>query len=67
VDVQYITAIEGHKQVLANGVRIGDGVSVQQYAITKSALRAGDRDSFAEVMTAKLRRNSVYGMSLGHA
>ncbi|CAB4585492.1 unannotated protein [freshwater metagenome] len=66
VYVERVAAVKRNKKVLANGVRVGDNVSVEQDAVAESALRACHSGRVPNKMLPKLRRNAVNGMTLGH-
>ena len=64
--MQRITRVERDEQVLAHRVRVGDDVPVEQNTIPESPLWTGDDGPFTREMTAKLCRDAVNGMALGH-
>jgi hypothetical protein len=66
VNVQGIPRIEFEEQVLSDGVRANDGVTVDPCSIPESTLWARHSASRANKVTRELPRDAVDGMTLGH-
>jgi hypothetical protein len=66
MNVKRVTGVERDEKMLSDCVSVNDGVAIEQHAIAETPLRTGDGYSLTHKMTAKLCRDAVNRVALGH-